>query len=421
MKGVVNINIHIGTKNIEDSNDFLRCLWAEMRKEFGRCGWNYAPNKKLIKDRIFFGFMDIGVGTDIAVSITYKERGTIKDTFFELPDKFDAIPKSMPLYHRLKAVVRNAKLNIGQHISFQFSPVFFTNKPLATYEGKYFKTEIVDNALTRFRFEIKGYDRNQVGGKAFKKLSQVMDFLSVETNAPFFKNKYKEDDGRILETEIFQEDDDFIDGLSVVDNYIVISKEGKHLLDKILNPDAKDDENLDLFLKACHHFYTARKYESGLFSNYSDDLLVIDNEEDYPNESLDRELSLSLRRGDSTTEIATTLYMSALEVLTLINHTIDNCSSCGQPKYQISKRVRNLVSHYLNDHIAKRLHNYYDKRSKYLHAGIKLTTDEPTTSLIPLLDMNDDSGCKLPIQVSLSNLREYVSYCMRKFYKENLI
>ncbi|PAK41080.1 hypothetical protein CHI08_13325 [Peribacillus simplex] len=109
--------------------------------------------------------MDIEVETDIAVSITYKERGTIKNIFFELPDKFDAIPKSMEFYHRLKAVVKNAKLNNGHYTSFQFSPVIFSYKALATYEEKYFKTDIVDNGPTRLRFEIKGYDRNQVGEK----------------------------------------------------------------------------------------------------------------------------------------------------------------------------------------------------------------------------------------------------------------
>ncbi|WHY84686.1 hypothetical protein QNH39_18805 [Neobacillus novalis] len=416
------MEINIGITSEQESNEFLRCLWAEMGKEFGKCGWNYAPNKKLIKNRIFFGFMDIGVSTDIAVSITYKERGTIKNIYFELPDKFDAIPKSMEFHHRIKAVVNNAKRNIGQYSSFQFAPIICLTLPLATYEGRYFKTEIVDDFYTRFRFEVKGYDRNQVGGNAVKKIIQVMEFLSVETNIPIWKEKYSENHGSLLKTEIFQEDNDFIDGYSIVDKkYIVLSMEGKLMLDKILSPDERDDENLELFLKACHHFYTARMYDAGLSENYSDDLLVIDDKTDYPLQSLDIELAISRRRGNSDTEIATTLYLSALEVLTLIDFKGENCSCCGQPKYQISKRVRSLVGHYLNDDVAKSLNDYYDKRSKYLHTGMKLTIDEPTTSIIPLLDMNEKSGCKIPIQVSLPNLREYVSYCMRKFYKENLI
>lgn len=182
-----------------------------------------------------------------------------------------------------------------------------------------------------------------------------MSFLSLETNAPYMWQEHTEKHGRMLETEIFHTDNNFIDGVPIVDNYIVLSKEGKLFLDKILNPDERDDENLDLFLKACHHFYTAKRYDSMVPDYYSSDLLVVDVKKKYPNDSLDRELSISLSRGESNTEIATTLYLSALEVLTLINYKDENCSSCGQPKFQISKRVRSLVSHYLNDQVAQRL------------------------------------------------------------------
>ncbi|GMG75483.1 hypothetical protein ShirakiTB12_39510 [Priestia megaterium] len=413
------MEIHIGTKNIKDSNDFLRCLWAEVSKEFGKCAWIYAPHKQLNKNGIFFGFMDIGVESELSVSITYEKKGTIKNLYFELEGELQTIPKSMELHHRIKKVVKIAKSKVGNYNTFQYAPVIFTHRPLASYKGNYFQTKIVKENLTKVEFQIQGYDSNQASGKATKKLKQIMDFLCVETNAPFWEDKYINEPQKTLDKEIFQVDEDFIEGTPAINNYIVLSKEGKRILDKIICPDKQESADLQLFLKACNHFHTARKYDSGLFNSIEEDQLVVKGNADF--QDLDRELAISRRRGDSYTEIATTLYLSALEVITLTNLKEEKCNCCGQSKFQISKRVKNLVSKYMNDSVAKKLIDYYDKRSKYLHAGIQLINDEPTISSIPLLDMEDKTGCKVPIQVSLLNLREYVSYCLRKFYKENLL
>ena len=124
--------------------------------------------------------------------------------------------------------------------------------------------------------------------------------------------------------------------------------------------------------------------------------------------------------GDET-EIATTLYLSALEVITLIGFTEDKCDDCGQPKYQISKRVKELTSKYLHKHLVKDFVNYYDKRSKFLHTGMRLNTETPTNNLIPLLDPSEKNGCDFPYKIPLINVREYVSFCLRKFYREYLI
>lgn len=413
------VEVYIGTENVKDSNEFLSCLWAEMSKEFGKCAWIYAPHKEVNKNRISFGIMDIGVESELSVSITYKERGTIKNLLFELEEEPKSIPKSMELHHRIKKVVKQAKSNVGNYISFKFAPLIYTHRPLASYEGDYFQTKIVKKHLTKLEFNVEGYDRNQIGGKAFKKLKQIMDFLCVETNAPFWHNEYIDGPEKILDEEIFQKNEDFIDGTPIVDDCIVLSKGGKMLLDQIISSNKQEDKVLELFLKACSHFHTARKYNSQLSHTLEEDRLVVNKDDDY--KDLEQEVVISRRRGDSNTEIATTLYLSALEVITLTDLKEEKCNCCGQPKFQISKRVKSLVSEYMNDFVAKRLIDYYDKRSKYLHTGMQLINDETTTSTVPLLDIEDKTGCKVSIQVSLLNLREYVSYCLRKFYRENLI
>ncbi|PFS02745.1 hypothetical protein [Bacillus thuringiensis] len=131
-----------------------------------------------------------------------------------------------------------------------------------------------------------------------------------------------------------------------------------------------------------------------------------------------QDLRTALDIGSLQTEIATILYMSALEVVTMIGFHSEKCGVCNQEKYGIASRVRKLVKEKLNSNIASQLNNYYDKRLKYLHRGYMLTDDAPTNSLIPLLDIDGENGCDFPVQVSLINLREYTSYILRAFYKE---
>ncbi|PER14166.1 helix-turn-helix domain-containing protein [Bacillus cereus] len=45
--------------------------------------------------------------------------------------------------------------------------------------------EYIGDNKTRIYFSMAAYDKNQVKGKIIQKTDQIIDFLSVETNAPF--------------------------------------------------------------------------------------------------------------------------------------------------------------------------------------------------------------------------------------------
>lgn len=424
---MVNINIHIGTTNEAESNEFLKCLWAEIAKEFGKCAWQYMPSKKLIKDRIFFGHMDIDNDPEnfpsklvFAVSISYKERGAIKDIFFDLL-KENKLPNKKEVLQRIEKAVNSAKQNLGKYSYFQLDTGIKSMYSLSNYEGERFNIKVDSKKCSKLSIIVESYDKNQVSGIATKKINQLMDFISVETNAPFWKtDELDEEVSEESVKEIYQEDAEFIDGLSYKDGHLVLSREGKDFVEKLVNLKNKDNQAMNLFLKACHHFHTARKYHAQLENIYlanpraDGDIMTyeIKRHED---------LELAANMGGSHTEIATTLYLSALEVLTLYNFKQENCETCSQPKFKIKQRVKEFVTEHLNEFVAKLLGDYYDKRSFYLHRGSMLTRDMPTESSIPLLDKDDKTGCVDPVKVSLNKLREYTSYCMRKFYKENLL
>jgi hypothetical protein len=373
-----------------------------MKKEFGVCGWHYTPYKNGLIKKITFGFVNIGESKPLEVGITYKDKGCINNIFFMADHGEKEIEKGTELYRRLKNVINTAKQNVGKLDTYFFRTAIQSYYPLLSYKTDNFTIYPMIDNMSEFSFGVKAYDRNQASGFVNQKVTQLINFLAVETNAVFDIAKWFEE-GVIesSEVEVFQEKD-FIDDHSVRDGLLIISEEGKALINILTNTEQDLSPEVELFLKACSHFHSARKQEDKMFHRDADGSVVV------------------MHRGDET-ELATTLYLSALEVITLIGFTEDKCDKCGQPKFQITRRVKELTSKYLPKHLVKDFVDYYDMRSKFLHAGMRLNTETPTSNLIPLLDPEEKNGCDFPHKIPLINIREYVSYCLRKFYRENLI
>ncbi|MCE5479986.1 hypothetical protein JMA01_02050 [Staphylococcus pseudintermedius] len=254
-------------------------------------------------------------------------------------------------------------------------------------------------------FSVAAYDHNQASGKAVEFINETLDFLSIETNLMFYLDEinvienveFKEKDEMTYnKKESYQVNSDYIDGYSIYNNQIVISKEAIKFLNYIQK---NDNEDIRTFMRACHHFHSARKLDSDTFE-------------------VNALHQKSNKRLDSNLEIANTLYLSALEVVSSIGFQSDRCSECNQIKYSISKRVKDITNKYLNDNVAKEVVKSYSLRSKYLHEGVLIRSTSPTIQSIPLLDNSTQSGCKENFSASIYNLREYTSYILRRFYRE---
>ncbi|MHA7582064.1 hypothetical protein ACX12E_16985 [Paenibacillus vandeheii] len=396
------MKFHIGTTNLEETNEFLRSLWAEIANEFGQCSWYYVPVKG--DKKIHLGSIDINENKTLTVILTLSKKDAINDIVFEeykgsgpLWHEISMIPKKSVLFQRMNAVINRVKDGEVRKQLFESRGVLFSKFNLSSYQGEKFVLRPLGDNETYLSINVNEFDSNQAEGVANIRLDELISFLSVETNSTFTKgsSKYKgENYSRLLqEEEVFQNDGEFIDGLSLINNQLVISEEGKQFIDKFMNHDGRSHDT-DLFLQACNHFYEARMMEEEMY-NF-----------DFG--------------GSNKLEIAATLYLSALEVVTLIGFKEDKCQSCSQPMYKINARVRDIVKKYIPNY-AKDFVRYYDKRSKFLHRGLQINEKRNTDSSVPILDPDDPTGCKFPIQIPITNLREVVSFCMRKFYKDNLI
>lgn len=260
---------------------------------------------------------------------------------------------------------------------------------LAEYSGDRFSIKNdLQSDTSKLTISVFGYDALDASVTYVKIAHKVLHFLSIETNVSFRLGSVTigtEKDLEVLHGNKYFEDTDWLDGWPRKDNLLYISKEGVEFIEWIASCAQNDIQTREKFLSACKHFYTAREV--------------------------------------SSEETITVLCVSALEVASnLHNIKAVPCPSCGQPTYKISQRVTDLVAKFLPSHIVKFFKEYYGKRSKYLHEGIILRDQSfyHFGKNIPQLNKDSEYGCEVPNQLSVINLWEYTSYCLRGLLKSDI-
>jgi hypothetical protein len=130
-----------------------------------------------------------------------------------------------------------------------------------------------------------------------------------------------------------------------------------------------------------------------------------------------RHFNEGLELHDTTTdhpEVATTLLVSALEVACADVGSVESCPCCGQLKYKLSRKVQDLARRHLGEGAAYFVKTDYERRSKYLHAGVLPGAIPDGIRIEPMLDPMSPSGCTRHRGVaSPENLIEFTSYVIR--------
>src|ERR1043165_7270749 len=101
----MNLKIQIGIGLLSESNKFLRALWTNIRSEFGKCAWQYAPYRDGASNTIFIGYMDINLVENklVSCSVIYKEKGSIQSS------QFKSVVEDPEIENRLRNCVNRAK------------------------------------------------------------------------------------------------------------------------------------------------------------------------------------------------------------------------------------------------------------------------------------------------------------------------
>ncbi len=406
--------ICLSLTNNTESNLFLRALWSIFEEQYGHCGWLFLPHKIMVSNKIFLGRMSTDLPENLSVSVWYKKRGVIDKLEFTNDNEEEL---SSEVQNKIRDVVETAKDKYKSPIKKTVGCSVKSVASFANYKSELFMTGSSSNDISSIIFQIECYGEKD-GQYIFAIVrKRILDMLSVLTNLPFYQCEWSELSKNEVEDKFF-EDDNYMDGYSLKDKFILLPSYSKIILERIIDcgKDIEDD-SIKKLLSATGHFHAGRKFDAQVYDTFFED--AVEKEDGLYITYRKNEFAIKYDSCVNLYEMAVVSYISALEVIAMIVYPEDavKCECCGQMKYSISHKVKGLLIKYLGECMGKEIHKYYSSRSKFLHAGIMLSHVYVGTT-IPQLDASSDSGAESVQEVPLLNLREYVGYCIRCVIKE---
>jgi hypothetical protein len=373
------------------SNRLLRALWAELRAEFGQLVWQYTPGKHGFRQIIYFGYANLALPATIRIGVTYKKRGVIHRIVFE-----DVSGKADLPVARFERCVRLAESAIESEIALSAKMLVLYDLCFQSVErpGPFSLLKHKDET-TWLCLRVYAFDKADAEHKFALYTKPILDVLSAFTNLflaigdctdlpPSPSASQRAASALSL---------DWLNDYPVTDGMVVVPEHCLALIEDIIRGDL--DAQKQQIIAACHHFHAAR--------------------------AMEEQRSLSFRATLSVeAELAVCLYMSCLEVLSLIHAPPPiRCLTCSQLQHRISARVREFMKKHNGPTAAQVVKELYSARSTYLHEGHLLSSRSYTEFMIPQLDSSSRSGVRSPIPlVPLHNLREYTSFCIRAVTRE---
>jgi hypothetical protein len=311
-------------------------------------------------------------------------------------------------------------------------PITSLYRSLAPYLGERFEISPIQHPISLPKIKIRAFDDIDAKAEFLRISSHLLDILSVETNGLFWlsgqedrqgiASDMKTEETPCPEANTFVSDEEWMDDIPHCNGYLLISSQAVRFVDRILSKDELSSEEQS-FIRSCHHFHVAREQDALISDRLvstggqrREDGVTTLSFQEHPRL---KSASILSRRAE---ELATVLYMSAIEVASTINSSPpEKCDACGHEQYRISARVVDYVTKYLGleegHHLAKEFKSHYGKRSKYLHEGVVLSDRSYTGTTIPRLDPSSDSGVSQKTSVLLINLREWIGYMLRQQLK----
>ncbi|GBC60181.1 hypothetical protein DENIS_1132 [Desulfonema ishimotonii] len=386
-------SIHLKTSFIDEaaSNRFLCAFWAKLRDEFGKLAWQYNPSRNGSRQTIYFGYADLALPATIRIGVTYKRRGIIDCMVFE-----DVFGKADLPITRFESCVRLAESAIETETTFYAKMVIPYNLNFqSTYEHGAFSILNKKDENTYLGFRVCAFDETDAINKVSLYSKPILDVLSSFTNLFLSLSEFTDlKPFHPVSQQIMTPDDlNWIDGYPVTNGLVVIPENCLALIDGIIHGNL--DSQMQLLIDACHHFHAARALEEKAYNFIS-------------------------KQTNNEAELAMVLYVSCIEVLSLINAPSPiKCPTCSQPQHRISARVIKFMEKHNGLVAAGIVKELYNARSKYLHSGQLLSSRSYTGAMIPQLGSSLKNGVRSSRPLApLLNLREYTSFCIRSIAYE---
>lgn len=343
----------LGYRTNKDSNDYLRRLWAIIRREFGKLAWNYMPDKD--NNTVFLGYADIGLGKSVEFTLTYKQKGCLKEICV------NGLP-SEDIAAKMESCLTLAK-KVPKPEWFTFAFFISPQCDFKEFKGKHFYLN-----GNKIAYSVIGYDSIDAKYVFADRMKIVCAILSFYLLYP-----------------IVQTDSGLNKILELYERNLTITDHVAEIIDAFLEREYLYENDVTLFESAMLVF------AQGIKSEYMS----------YKTSGIDYPFS----------ETAVVDYMSALEIITTNDIEPTKCSVCGQLKFSIAKRVMNLAISYnpeKKDRMKRWITNYYDLRSKYVHTGKRISRNNYIGVSLPLMSVSSKRGAIMQLSIVDSSIKEGV-------------
>ena len=346
------VQVYIGTKNVEESNKFLRKLWGLLSQIDGKenLGWQYSPWTFKKNNIVQLGWSSLG-----AIFFDYKIKGCINNLFINCSEENEEAVRAA-----IKEAIAFDKGLLNKRVR-----VNFTNKADYLFADNYYENMVVKDNYIEFNIEV--YSIMDLK-HAITQVQYMIACLLSEYTLTLFN---------IVNVEIaegfevgrdwidYSYDYDWIDYDQIpvteeadAKGKIILPKEFFILLKSILT--CEKSKEIDFFLDASAAYRCA---------------LIL-----YETHSHSSELS----------ELVDLQVITSLETLAVLNSKdvpVTRCELCGNLKYSVVQKLKDLVLKYEEEFVYEEfIKPAYKRRSKLLHEGVPRTREVYSGYIFPLVN-----------------------------------
>ena len=368
------MDVSLGLQSNKKSNDFLRCLWANIRKEFGKAAWYLLPLK--VENTIFVGYCDLGLDKELDITLKTKMNGCLSNIIFSIPDE---IRNKEQIESRLKGCVTKSRHGLGQYKMYSIPVTINKSVNFSKVEGVSFS--IFRNKLT---IKVKAYDEIDAKTNSMSLIKTVCAYISLDVMTYIYVD---------ISSETF--DDVSMEENQQQDDAIIMSNEIIQYVDNFIAKPFLYEDNLSILDKSVCLYAQGLRYSEMIFQH--------------------------LNSFENYGELAVLYFMSALEVITLNDIKPETCKECGQQRYSIARRVIDFVYDVTkSETMKKKMKDYYAYRSKFVHTGEMLSSSNYVGTSIPLLSIREKDGIIMQLPFCIDELKDIVKRCIMSRFRNGV-
>ncbi|WOZ81455.1 HEPN domain-containing protein [Segatella hominis] len=371
----MDIDISLGLQSNKESNDFLRCLWANIRKEFGKIAWNLFPLK--VENKIFVGYCDIGLDKALEVTLKAKIKGCLSSIIFSIPDEMS---NKEQIESRLKGCITKTRHGLGQYKIWGLSCSLNKSANFGKVEGVSFS--ILGNKLS---IKVKAYDEIDAKTMIMSLIKTICAYMSLDVMEYI-----------CVGTSANNSDTDAcVEACQQHYKSIRLSDEIILYIDTFIASPFLYENNLSVLDKSVCLYAQGLRYSEMIFQH--------------------------LNSFENYGELAVLYFMSALEVITLNDIKPETCKECGQQRYSIARRVVDFVYDVTkSETMKKKMKDYYAYRSKFVHTGEMLSSSDYVGTSIPLLSIREKDGIIMQLPFCIDELKDIVKRCIMSRFRNGV-